>query len=148
MTKTGECVGVDPLQSLAASRKKYDVSVRRTSGVRYITSDPIGLEAGLNTYGYVDANPLKYIDPKGLSRYKICEDYGFILKNLCKACVKTACGVAGTYCCKVDLDNCLADAAGDMEKAKDCVAKNAQCLGKKAAPKPKTPPYEKPPKTS
>lgn len=36
---------------------------------RYITSDPLGLEAGLNTYGYVFQNPLRYIDPMGLAVY-------------------------------------------------------------------------------
>lgn len=33
---------------------------------RFITSDPIGLAGGLNTYGYGNQNPLRYIDPDGL----------------------------------------------------------------------------------
>jgi RHS repeat-associated protein len=45
--------------------RSYDSSLGR-----YVQSDPIGLQGGLNAYGYAYQNPVRYIDPDG--RQPIC----------------------------------------------------------------------------
>ena len=50
---------------------------------RYVTSDPIGLEGGLNSYAYALNSPVRHTDPNGLSPGAIC-----LAPGLCPAIVQ------------------------------------------------------------
>ncbi|MDZ4075202.1 MAG: RHS repeat-associated core domain-containing protein [Hylemonella sp.] len=48
---------------------------------RFISSDPIGLWGGMNTYAYVSGNPVNYSDPLGLVDPTINVGFGFTFFN-------------------------------------------------------------------
>jgi hypothetical protein len=52
------------------------VSFSNVASARYLQSDPIGLEGGVNTYTYVDSNPISNIDPSGLVQVDLMPPIG------------------------------------------------------------------------
>jgi len=50
---------------LTGDYQNWNRDYNSTTG-RYLQSDPIGLDSGINTYTYVNNNPLRYVDPLGL----------------------------------------------------------------------------------
>lgn len=60
--------------------REYDSNIGR-----YIESDPLGINGGHNTYGYVFQNPLKSVDPTGLVKWtgaRLTVNYGFALGGI------------------------------------------------------------------
>jgi RHS repeat-associated protein len=50
---------------------------------RYITADPIGLMGGVNLYGYVGGNPVRWVDPRGKKVYYVGIGFsGFLSSSL------------------------------------------------------------------
>jgi len=120
----------------------YDAEVGR-----YVTSDPIGLEGGINFYSYAGGSPISRVDPMGLAdflgsckgRYANCaasqdpnaSTFGNWARwKVCEASIDKACSAGFPFCCDVERQSCMADAAGDAKGTLTCVQKNAKCVQK------------------
>jgi len=66
---------------------------------RYIESDPIGLDGGLNLYSYVGGNPISYVDPLGLDKTNWDNRNGGVLQGPTNGNWGGQCWSGGQYSC-------------------------------------------------
>jgi RHS repeat-associated protein len=88
----GASVGALETQWHYNYRREYDPQVGR-----YVQSDPIGLQGGLNTYVYASGRPISSIDPLGLADFAAgwleCEGGKLVPKIGPLGLLDTRCGV-------------------------------------------------------
>jgi RHS repeat-associated protein len=48
---------------------------------RYLQSDPIGISASLSTYGYVGLNPMRFVDPLGLTAEDVAQAWSQVQRT-------------------------------------------------------------------